>query len=88
MQLLSTVHGSLDKRLSLSNVTSTVLGASGSSSFTMAQHTVSLPWVSDSWYWDWNFETSTLRLKLAKKPHIIRSLGPKALKYESLEPWG
>ena len=28
----------------------------------------------------------TLRLKIAQKPHIVWSLGPKALKYESLEP--
>ena len=28
----------------------------------------------------------TLRLKMAQKPYIIWSLGPKALKYESLEP--
>ena len=30
----------------------------------------------------------TLRLKIAQKRYIVRSLGPKALKYESLEPWG
>ena len=29
---------------------------------------------------------STLRLKLAQKPHIVWYLGPKALKYEPLEP--
>ena len=28
----------------------------------------------------------TLRLKMAQKPYIIWSLGPEALKYESLEP--
>ena len=28
----------------------------------------------------------SLRLKIAQKPHIVWSLGPKALKYESLEP--
>ena len=28
----------------------------------------------------------TLRLKMAQKPYMIWSLGPKALKYESLEP--
>ena len=28
----------------------------------------------------------TLRLKVAQKPYIVWSLGPKALKYESLEP--
>ena len=28
----------------------------------------------------------TLRLKLAQKPYIVCYLGPKALKYESLEP--
>ena len=28
----------------------------------------------------------TLRLKIAQKSNIIWSLGPKALKYESLEP--
>ena len=31
----------------------------------------------------WGF---TLRLKIAPKPYIVWSLGPKALKYESLEP--
>ena len=30
----------------------------------------------------------TLRLKIAQKPYIVWSLGSKALKYESLEPWG
>ena len=30
----------------------------------------------------------TLRLKIAQKPHIVWSLGPIALKYESLEPKG
>ena len=29
----------------------------------------------------------TLRLKIAQKPFIILSLGPKALKHESLEPY-
>ena len=33
-------------------------------------------------------ETLTLRLKIAQKPYIVWSLGPKALKYESLEPKG
>ena len=28
----------------------------------------------------------TLRLKIAQKPYVVWSLGPKALKYESLEP--
>ena len=32
--------------------------------------------------------TLTLRLKIAQKPYIVWSLGPKALKYESLEPKG
>ena len=31
-------------------------------------------------------QSFTLRLKMAQKPYIILSLGPKALKYESLEP--
>ena len=31
-------------------------------------------------------EPLTLRLKLAQKPCIVWSLGPKALKYVSLEP--
>ena len=30
----------------------------------------------------------SLRLKIAQKPYIVWSLGPKALKYESLEPKG
>ena len=30
--------------------------------------------------------TITLRLKIAKRPYIVWSLGPKALRYESLEP--
>ena len=30
----------------------------------------------------------TLRLKIAQKPYIVWSLGPEALKYESLEPKG
>ena len=30
----------------------------------------------------------TLRLKVAQKPYIVWSLGPKALRYESLEPLG
>ena len=29
-----------------------------------------------------------VRLKIAQKPYTICSLGPKALKYESLEPQG
>ena len=29
-----------------------------------------------------------LRLKIAQKPYIVWSLGPKAFKYESLEPKG
>ena len=32
--------------------------------------------------------TLTLRLKIAQKPYTVWSLGPKALKYESLEPKG
>ena len=32
--------------------------------------------------------SKTLRLKIAQKPYIAWSLGPKALKYESLEPKG
>ena len=32
--------------------------------------------------------TETLRLKIAQKPYIVWSLGPKASKYESLEPKG
>ena len=31
---------------------------------------------------------NTLRIKIAQKPHIIVSLGPKALKYESFEGKG
>ena len=30
--------------------------------------------------------TLTLRLKIAQRPYVVWSLGPKALKYESLEP--
>ena len=30
----------------------------------------------------------TLRLKIAQKPYVVWSLGPKALKHESLEPLG
>ena len=30
----------------------------------------------------------TLRLKIAQQPYIVWSLGPKAFKYESLEPKG
>ena len=30
----------------------------------------------------------TLRFKIAQKPYIIRSLGPRIVKYESLEPQG
>ena len=33
-------------------------------------------------------QTLTLRLKMAQKPYIMWSLGPKALTYESLEPSG
>ena len=32
------------------------------------------------------YRTLSLRLETAQKPHMIWSLGPKALKYESLEP--
>ena len=32
--------------------------------------------------------TVTLRLKIAQKPYIVKSLAPKALIYESLEPKG
>ena len=34
------------------------------------------------------FSTITLRLKIAQRPYIVWSLGPKALGYESLEPKG
>ena len=33
-------------------------------------------------------ETLTLRLKIAQKPYMVWSLGPKALKYESFEGEG
>ena len=33
-------------------------------------------------------KSPSLRLKIAQKPYIVWSLGPKALKYESLEPEG
>ena len=33
-------------------------------------------------------QTLTLRLKIAEKPYIVWSLGPIALKYGSLEPYG
>ena len=32
------------------------------------------------------YNPKALRLKIAPKPHIIWSLGPKTLKHESLEP--
>ena len=32
--------------------------------------------------------TRTLRLKIAQKPYIVWSLGPKAFRYQSLEPKG
>ena len=32
--------------------------------------------------------SNTLSIKIAQRPHIIGSLGPKALKYESLEGKG
>ena len=33
----------------------------------------------------WPYPSPTLKLKIAQKPHIIWSLGPKTLKYDSFE---
>ena len=44
-------------------------------------HKKELPW--SLWV---KLNCATLRLKIAQKPYIVWSLGPKALNYESLEP--